>query len=655
MIWVLTIIAQIWFGFEFSYFFLDKSFSIIFIFAFGIASGIGISSIIFYFISILFGNNIIHLFIHTAILLFLSFTLMRKRKKVPRKNTTSFFSHFPSSFYPLSWSNLRIIYEKRNPELIAFILYCLISINITWKVYFPSPRSLSYVYESQLTEELSFISSFRYGANKKLRINIKHPNFAGHFAVSNWLTAFHSSMLQTGFASLKTSLFIPTFLLLTSYSAIMYFFSIQFNLPSYFSFFVPIISLNLSGFGFLRFLYNHKRTSRTNDYVSQTGYGKCPRFHPLFHLYYGFRHSTLALPIVVGIIYILYCTVGYKYTRVSESLSLEYCGFIFGFVMPSVQYQSFIGFLIFSFIFIAIQITRPKNILRLKGFLIFLIIGFSFHLPRYLYFMNNHEGSVLFGYEVQWKYLVHHEFIPMLSLWWNNCGVFTIVYLFLSLFKLNSIEYYIYIPSAFCFFFFNFFKLQNLVQYNMFVFLTINYTTGSIIFMATLYRFSKAPKEAETRGVISALSLILVVSCTISALMGVKRQIGNVRQSWTMNDELLVNWIIKNTRKKSIFISPLISFNPVSSLAGRSSYIENNEVLAHIGFDFTEREMIYRKFMKNLDVEYEEADDDLKDVLDTVDYIVLLEKGNLNPNVWKEAYNSRSFAVYQNQKKKKQR
>ena len=138
------------------------------------------------------------------------------------------------------------------------------------------------------------------------------------------------------------------------------------TIPSYFSFFVPIISLNLSGFGFLRFLYNHKRTSRTNDYVSQTGYGKCARFHPLFHLYYGFRHTTLALPIVVGIIYILYCTVGYKYTRVSESLSLEYCGFIFGFVMPSVQYQSFIGFLIFSFIisfFVAIYslISRKKT------------------------------------------------------------------------------------------------------------------------------------------------------------------------------------------------------------------------------------------------------------------------------------------------------
>ena len=214
MIWAVTLAAQIWFGFEFSYFFLDKSISIIFIFAFGISSGIGLSSTLYYFISILFGNNIIHLFIHSAILLSISFTLMRKRKKIPRKNSIPFFSFFPKSFHSLSRQDLLIIFEKRNHGLVAFILYCLISIYLTWKVYFPSPRNLSYAYESQLMEELSFISSFRYGANKKPRINIKHPNFSGHFSVSNWLTEFHSSILQIGFAILKISIFFATFLLL---------------------------------------------------------------------------------------------------------------------------------------------------------------------------------------------------------------------------------------------------------------------------------------------------------------------------------------------------------------------------------------------------------------------------------------------------------
>ena len=267
--------------------------------------------------------------------------------------------------------------------------------------------------------------------------------------------------------------------------------------------------------------------------------------------------------------------------------------------------------------------------------------------------MSNNENCVIFGYEVQWKFLVHHEFIPMLSLWWHNCGIFTLIYLFLSLFQLNSVEYYIYIPSSLCFFIFNFFKFQQLVQYNMFVFLTINYTTGSIIFMATLYRFSKSPKDSESRGVISALSLILVLSCTLSSFMGVKRQIGNVRQVWTLNDEFLVNWIIKNTKKKAVFISPLISFNPVSSLAGRCSYFYCSVVLGHVGFDFADRETKYRKFMKNLEIDYDEADDDLKDVLDNVDYIVFIEKSNLNPKIWKEVYNSRSFVIYQNQIKRK--
>lgn len=650
MIWLLTISSQIWFGFEFSYFFLDKTISMFFIFAFGIASGIGFSSTIFYFFSILFGNNIIHLLIHILILLFVSFTLMKKRTKVPRKNSISFFSN---SFSSLTWSSILAIFEKKNHELVTFVLYLLISFNITRKIYLPSPRSFTYAFDSHLTEELSFISSFHHGANKKIYIRINHPNFEGHFSVSNWLTAFHSSMLQIGFANLKVALFFPTFLLLVSYATIMYFLSLQFDLPSYFAFFVPIISLNLSGFGFLRFLYFDKRTSRTNDYVSQTGYGKCPRFHLLFHIYYGFRHQTLTLPLVVGVIYILFLSAKYKYSLANSSLSLEFAGFVFGFIMPSVQYQSFVGFLLFFSIFFLMQISKPKSLLKLKGFIIFLIVGFIFHIPRYLSFLANNEDFVLFEYEVQWKLLVHHEFIPPLSLWWNNCGVFTIIYIFLSLFQLNSIEYYIYIPSVFCFFFFNFFKLQNLVQYNMFVFMSLNYTTGSVILLATLYRFSKSPKDAETRGVISAISLILILSCTISSIMGLKRQIGNIRPVWSLNDELLVKWIINNTPQNAVFISPLISFNPISALGGRCSYIENNDVLSHSGFNFNTREAKYRKFMKNMNVFYEEADDDLKDILDNVDYIVLIDKGNLNENVWKEVFNSRSFIIYQNQKKKK--
>lgn len=183
--------------------------------------------------------------------------------------------------------------------------------------------------------------------------------------------------------------------------------------------------------------------------------------------------------------------------------------------------------------------------------------------------------------------------------------------------------------------------------------MSLNYTTGSVILLATLYRFSKSPKDAETRGVISAISLILILSCTISSIMGLKRQIGNIRPVWSLNDELLVKWIINNTPQNAVFISPLISFNPISALGGRCSYIENNDVLSHSGFNFNTREAKYRKFMKNMNVFYEEADDDLKDILDNVDYIVLIDKGNLNENVWKEVFNSRSFIIYQNQKKKK--
>ncbi|OHT03924.1 hypothetical protein TRFO_28702 [Tritrichomonas foetus] len=619
MIWIFTIIAQIWFGFEISFYFLDQMMSIIFIISFGIPSGFGISSMIFYFCSCILGQNFVHVLIHTALLIFSSLYLLRKRSKIPRKS---------SRFTSLTKN-----------DLIVPLIYLFISLYLTWKIYLPSPRSFSLAFETHLTEEFSFISSFKHGVNSGLSnpFHIHHPNYAGHYAVSHWLTAFHSSMLQIGFASLKISLFVPTSLLLSSFATILYLLALQFNLPMYLAFLSPFLTLLFSGFGFLRFLDNGKRTNRSNDYVSQTGYGKYPRFHPIFHLFYGFRHTSLALPLVTGVIFILFWSIKYKHSI--NNLTLPFAGFVFGFVMPATQHQTFIGFLVFFGIFLSLQLTT-KNFPKLKGFALMIFFGFAFHIPRYLdfEFLKN-----LLNIEVQWKLLVHHEFIPPFSLWWNNCGVFIIIFLFLSWFQLNSIEYYLYLPSLGCFFIFNFWKLQTLVQYNIFLFLSLVYTIGSCVLLATLYRFVTAASEPESRGVIAAMSLIAVISCTISAAMGVHRQINNFKPLWSISDEHLANWIIEKTHKNSVFIAPMISLNPISALAGRTMYMDNVDVLSHCGFNYSDRFLETQNFWKNIES---------PNILQIVDYVIVLidDKNKVSEENWRKIYHTRDYQIYQRNK-----
>lgn len=655
MLWILTLGAQIWFGFEISYLFLDRGMSQLFIFSFGIPSGIGLSSTLFYFLSFILGTNIFHLLIHLIFLLFGSYALFSKRLKVDGHHFISTIKNNFLTFLELpATQKSAFLINRKNQDKIFLFIYIFLSFYFSSKIYLHEPRNFPLILDTHLTEELSLISSFHHGCNKingffiHPTLFIRHPNFSGHFSASNWLTAFHSSMLQIGFAGLRSSLVFPTFFLLLSYFNSLYYLSKQFNIPSILSFFAPIISLTLSGFGFLRFLYNDKRTSRTNDYISQSGYGKCPRFHPLFHLFFGFRHNSLSLPLITGLIYILFFSVKYK---ISQPKNFKYAGFIFGFVMPSVQYQSFVAFIVFFLIFYIIQISRPDNFAKLQNFVVFTLIGFLLHIPRYIQFISSHNDFPFFSYEVQWKLLVHHEFIPPLSLWWNNCGVFIIVFLFLSLFQLESNEYYIFLPSSFCFFFFNFFKLQNYVQYNIFAFLSINYTIGTCIMLATLYRFSKAPKDPESRGVITALSLLVIISCTVSGVMGIKRQLGNDRNAWTQNDEIIVKWIMDNTPKNAVFLSPVISFNIVSGLAGRMVYFENNDVLTHTGFNFTHRENVFRKFSKNMDVNYQNADDDVKEIFEKVDYILIPDnENNLNSDEWKEIYHQRGLLLFENRR-----
>ena len=617
MIWLFTIISELWFGFEITYYFLDQMLNIVFVAAFGVTVGIGTSSIFFFLCSTILGQNLIHIILHSLLLIFISIGLLQKRIRIPKK-----LSRFT---------------DIKKPEIIISLIYIVISIYLTWKVYLPAPRSFSLVFDYHLTEELSLISSFHHGVNSGF-VNpfyIRHPNLYGHSAITRWLTAFHSSMLQYGFASLKMSLFIPSFLLISSYLIIMFYFALQFNIPYYIAFFVPFISILLSGFGFLRFLHHEKRTIRTNDYVSQSGYGKYPRFHPVFHLLYGFRHTTLTLPLVNGIIYIYLWMI--KYKKANTSLMIPFVGFMFGLIMPATQFQTFIGFIVFLLLYTAMQ-KKSKNYSSLKKIFIYIFIGFLIHFPRYLNieFLKNS-----FSLQVQWKQLVQHELIPPFSLWWNNCGVFIIIFLFLSWFQLKSVEYYIFIPSVACFIIFNFWKVQSQAQFNIFIFLSLNYSIGSCIVVATLYRFIKSSNEPEYQGIFTALSILAIISCTLSSILGIHRQINNHKPQWSIGDENLVKWVLEHTSKKDVFIAPIISLNPISALAGRWVYIDNYNLLDYCGFNYSRQQSEYQKLLKN---------QDSQDISKNVFYIISYndEQNSISSTSWKEVYKTRDYTIYKN-------
>jgi hypothetical protein len=607
VLWIATLAGQLWFGFELCLHFLDPTISIIFVAAFSIPTGIGLSSLLFYFCSVFLGQNFVHLCIHTAALCIISLFLFRLR----------FQSHRVRSMVvpPI--------------ELIPVVVYFLISVFICWKVYFPAPRSLPFVIESQIAEELSLSSSFYCGVNSGLinPFHIHHPNYAGRYAVSRWVTAFHCSMMRIGFASLKFAFLFPSALLATSFLTTVYCLALRFQLPIILAGLCPFMAVLPSGFGFIRFLTNELRTSRLNDYVSQSGARRIRRFHPVFHVLLSFRSTLLAAPIVTGILYILYWSVKFKHN--TNKFMLPAAGFLAGFLLPVVQHQSFIGFLVFFGVFVFGRALANDFSKELRGFALLMGIGFCAHLPKYL---DIGFLSTLFCGRGPFD----GNFIGN---WWNDCGLFVVVLVTLSWFHLTPLEFNLWVPVFATIFLFTVFKLQLEMLYNVFVFFAVVYPVGAIVFVATLYRMILGQKDSETKGVLTAIALLVTLSCSLSASMGVTRQIGNSRLAWGHAEEKLAEWIVANTPKGAVFMSPLAQINAISCLAGRQMYYESPDLMSHVGIDSTVKEQYYHTFTNtNVSAEFTRA----------VDYVVRAnEEVTMPESQWKEVYFTRDFAIYQ--------
>jgi hypothetical protein len=604
VLWIVTLLAQIFSGVQLSFFFLDSKLPLLFIAALGIPAGIGHSSVIFHFCSAILGQNIVHLAIHTIAL-----------------------SIFSLSMFRITFPKVRTR-RLDSTEAIIAAFFTVICFYCPFKIYFAYPRALAMSIESQFTEELSLQASFVTGINSGFTnpFHIHHPNFAGHFVVSKWLMAFHIAMLRVGFASLRWALVMPSFLLADAFCISMYFLALQFQLPIYLAVAAPIVCLLTSGHGYLRFLVSAKRLARANDYMSQCGPGKVTRFHPVLHLLFSFRSSLLALPLITAIVYILYWSVRFRHS--SNKFMLSFVGFLAGVILPPTQHQAFVGLVVFFSSFVFIQSLSRRLTREMRGFGFALIAGALIHIPKFI-------DRAFFRTLVELRSI---DDGGIFLAWWHNCGLMIFVLFVLSWFKMSAVEYNILIPWWITFALFNFVKLQADMAYNIFLFFNVCYPLATVCFLATLYRFILAPSEPEAKGVTAGVSFLIVLSCTLSGAMGLWRQMGNCRPAWGLAEDHVVNWILTKTSKDAVFLVPLSLFNPFPVLTGRTMYLEHPEVMAHVGFDHTARTREYSQFWRTNQSE---------EIYTMVDYVVKgIDNTNVDEQKWKEVFFSRDFSVY---------
>ena len=625
MFWLLTIFSQLFLGFELSFSFLNHNYGLFSIIALSIPIGFCFSSLLFFFLSTILGQNLFHLFIHLGIILFISLFL--------------FQNHLRRKIY---WKLFKGITYK---DFIIPLIYLILSSIIVFKTYLRYPRSFPMVIDSFIHEDLSLQSSFLVGINSP-RVNIfyiYHPNYSGIPSVSRWLVPFHSVMLRIGKSNLRIALCIPTSLILFSFFLSMNLIGENLGLPYYINFLSPFIGILTSGFGFFRFLIAIKRNHRLNDYVSDLGDGRASRFHPILNMLLGNRSNSYSISIIAALFLAL--TKMIKNIYKFDKYSLIFIGFITGFILPALSHQAFISISIYLLIFSSIHSIRTLNIKDLSLLTTFFFIGSSIHIPRML---NSSFLSGIMGIEAPWSRLYKRGVLfPAVDFWVGTYGIFPFI-LLIGFFLLNKFERQLFLPSICCFFLFTFWKLQPNCEYNSVPILLVFMSLGGIIYLIIMYRFILIPKTLEAKGATAAIVLIITLISITSSLLGLQRQWKHQKQLWDDMDERLADWLIKKTDKKSIFLSPQIPLQPVSTLAGRQCYLESLDVLRNIGINPDERMDFFKNLIKNNTIfgienyiSYFVKANELK--FDTHDF-------NIEEDKWNDIYSTRVYIVYEKSK-----
>lgn len=250
----------------------------------------------------------------------------------------------------------------------------------------------------------------------------------------------------------------------------------------------------------------------------------------------------------------------------------------------------------FSQIFIYnININKVKTFLKRYGSLLktdFIDTFFSPAIQKMIIFFFIASSVSLIQYrktgmDVEWT---HHElmwsenikqgyFYPSIVQWYNNLGLFPFYALIIIWFLLDPIHIKFLLPSLPIFIIGNYFNFQTIPKFN-FLFFYPTWALISCIFVPIslknlsniCFDSNKKDENEEIQGVFLAFSILFVLSCTLSSVMGLHCQWNKKSVIWSISEENVADYIIHNTKKSDVFLTSESIFDPCSLLAGRTSF-----------------------------------------------------------------------------------
>ncbi|OHS96826.1 hypothetical protein TRFO_09712 [Tritrichomonas foetus] len=592
MIWIATLLGQIFLGFEFSFFAFAEKFDILTIFALGIPIGFSISSLFFYLISIFLRFNSLHLLIHT-VGLFLSgyvFEFFRWKKK-QRLFSKQVFS------------------ELLNKQTIFFLVVSiLVPLFIVPKMYFPQPGFAHSAFTGDIPEEISLMNSFYHGCNSGFMniFKIRHPVCYKCHARSRWLTAFHSAMFLVGYSSERNALIVPSFFMIMTICILMLRFSNYFLKSPFLSFCSLLLFFCASGFGFTWWLEREPRLNPKIDFVFNFGPIQTEWSHPLFHYIFALRPSQLSLCLVLSILLVLTTHSSKNMLGQWEMIFLGICTGI----LPAVQHQVFICAIIYLLSYFLLtypyhqlqsrQFSQISTFEKAKHYITFLVtFGVVSFFPLIHYLPRANRTSMIIRDDFWQPLASRGMYFAPIQCWYYALGFFPFFTLIVSWFIINKKLLRFYLPSIFVFIFANYYRFDSYGRHNIIVFYPFWISIASIVFIYTMRGLSRIPKSEEAQGVIIGLAGFLFLCNIWSTVLSYYRMRNLSTIVFTSEMVEMAKFICENTPKKAVFISSDDDFDTVAVLAGKVSYIHSSRFMWLDGFHPIQKDDDIYNFLEN--------------------------------------------------------
>ena len=432
--WFLELSSSILFGFELVFYFAGTHVNLHTCFISGIILGFCSFTIISYFLSLFFTlHYLVPVSIFSAAFLKLHQMNIKRRRKY-------------------------IIVMKEN-QITLFILFLITSLLFSHMTMLFANKYTKCVNKDNFSAFISIVSSFTSGCNlnihsfRQMRIPFSHDAYETKnndlFSYPLIPAYFTATLMSTGSTSMRSSLFIPTFLILFSLFVGVYLLGFSFLNSEKNSFLTVPLLIFVGGFGFISFIkfniHNEQNADQFYDWIHYYPKDNSPiiTFWRNFLLDYLLPNPNTLWGYTLAIWSMLYFLMAVQ----ANKINFYILAFLFSTMIPQCSPVIYLSLIIWQVIFFLFN--RPRNCFHfIKYFSIFLIIGFIELLPFIL------SKRTTFGIHFSLLFRKYKDFSSPLSLFIECLGILFIVSI-AGLYFLSPKQWSKYYPSLVIFILFN--------------------------------------------------------------------------------------------------------------------------------------------------------------------------------------------------------